>query len=160
MNHFPRREIVVQVRKNYPAGCRVVLDEMDDVQAPPLGTQGTVYGVDDAGSILCRWDTGGGLSVAYGVDSCHKIRTAEEAKVTLDWYGKRQPEQDARCPRCGEEMRGPSARQALSRWADIMVCSSCGREEALEQAGLKEMKPLMQWHAIAFPLEGKGPWQG
>lgn len=35
-----------------PAGCRVQLDEMDDVQAPPIGTKGTVTGVDDIGCIM------------------------------------------------------------------------------------------------------------
>ena len=35
----------------YPAGTRVeLLSEMDDVQAPPIGTKGTVTGIDDTGS--------------------------------------------------------------------------------------------------------------
>ncbi len=47
---FPSREIVESLRKRYPVGCRVELLRMDDNQAPPIGTQGTVRGVDDAGS--------------------------------------------------------------------------------------------------------------
>jgi hypothetical protein len=46
---------------------------MDDVQAPPVGTKGTVVGVDDAGSILVCWDNGSSLNVAYGEDLCRKI---------------------------------------------------------------------------------------
>ena len=46
---------------------------MDDVQAPPIGTKGTVYGVDDTGSMLVNWDNGSGLNVVYGVDSCRKL---------------------------------------------------------------------------------------
>ena len=56
-----------------PAGCRVKLLEMDDIQAPPIGTEGTVVHVDDTGSICVRWDTGSGLNVIYGVDRCVKI---------------------------------------------------------------------------------------
>ena len=32
------------LRETYPAGTRVELVRMDDVQAPPIGTHGTVYG--------------------------------------------------------------------------------------------------------------------
>lgn len=46
---------------------------MDDPQAPPVGTKGTVYGVDDIGSILVDWDNGSGLNLAFGVDKCRKI---------------------------------------------------------------------------------------
>ena len=66
------REVVERLKKQYPAGCRVELLRMDDVQAPPIGTKGTVIGVDDIGSIMVRWDNGSGLSVAYGEDSCRR----------------------------------------------------------------------------------------
>lgn len=72
-NQFPNRETVERVRREYPAGCRVELVWMDDPQAPPIGTQGTVRGVDDIGSIMVRWDNGSGLNVAYGVDVCRKV---------------------------------------------------------------------------------------
>lgn len=70
---FPNKEIVDSIRNRYPVGCRVELDRMDDVQAPPVGTKGTVIGVDDIGSVMVKWDNGSGLSVAYGEDSCHRI---------------------------------------------------------------------------------------
>lgn len=66
------REVVERLKKQYPAGCRVELLHMDDTQAPPVGTKGTVIGVDDIGSIMVRWDNGSGLSVAYGEDSCRR----------------------------------------------------------------------------------------
>lgn len=68
-----RRETVERLRWEYPVGCRVELVQMDDVQAPPIGTKGTVRGVDDIGSIMVRWDNGCGLSVAYGEDVCRRI---------------------------------------------------------------------------------------
>ncbi len=67
------REQVEKLRKIYPTGCLVELILMDDVQAPPIGTQGRVKGVDDMGSIMVSWETGSGLSVVYGVDKCRKI---------------------------------------------------------------------------------------
>ena len=71
--NFPSREIVERVRKQYPVGCRVRLVQMDDAQAPPIGTEGTVYAVDDTGSLCVRWDNGSGLNVVYGEDRAVKI---------------------------------------------------------------------------------------
>ncbi|MBO5598945.1 MAG: DUF4314 domain-containing protein [Oribacterium sp.] len=67
------REIIERLRKSYPVGCRVVLDHMDDPQAPPVGTEGTVIGVDDIGSILVSWDNGSSLNVCYSEDRCHRV---------------------------------------------------------------------------------------
>lgn len=66
--YFPRKEVVESIRADYPAGTRVKLMQMDDPQAPPIGTLGTVTGVDDTGSIMVSWDTGSSLSVIWGVD--------------------------------------------------------------------------------------------
>lgn len=68
-----KKEIVERIRKEYPKGTRVMLVNMDDTQAPPLGTKGTVIGVDDTGSIMVAWDNGSSLNVIYNVDKCVKI---------------------------------------------------------------------------------------
>ena len=70
---LPSRKIVERVRQEYPAGTRVELLRMEDVQAPPVGTKGTVLGVDDTGSLLMRWDNGSGLNVVYGEDLVRKL---------------------------------------------------------------------------------------
>ena len=70
---FPSRDIVEKVRKEYPIGTRVELVRMDDFQAHPIGTKGTVRGVDDTASILVSWDNGSSLNVDYGIDKCRKI---------------------------------------------------------------------------------------
>ena len=70
---FPSREIVERILREYPAGTRVELVRMDDAQAPPVGTNGTVKGVDDTGSLLMRWDNGSGLNVVYGEDIVRKV---------------------------------------------------------------------------------------
>ena len=64
----PDREQVEALRKEYPAGTRIELLEMDDPQAPPIGTRGTVLGVDDIGSLLVAWDNSSSLNVAYSID--------------------------------------------------------------------------------------------
>ena len=70
---FPSRETVRRIREQYPAGKRVELVRMDDAQAPPAGTKGTVLGVDDIGSLLMRWDNGSGLHVVWGEDIVRKV---------------------------------------------------------------------------------------
>ena len=69
----PSRETIQALRDRYKPGTRVELLRMDDVQAPPIGTRGTVTGVDDIGSIMVNWDNGSGLSVAYGEDICKVV---------------------------------------------------------------------------------------
>ena len=70
---FPSRDVVNMLREKYPKGTRVVLLEMDDPQAPPIGTKGTVRHVDDAAGIGGNWDNGSTLSAIYGVDRIRKI---------------------------------------------------------------------------------------
>lgn len=63
-----RKAELESLRVQYPKGTRVELVKMDDVQAPPVGTKGTVIGVDDIGSIMVNWDNGSSLNVVYGED--------------------------------------------------------------------------------------------
>ena len=79
---FPNRETVERVRREYPAGTRVELVRMDDAQAPPIGTRGTVEGVDDTASIMVRWDNGSRLHVVYGEDACRKL--SDDREVTVE----------------------------------------------------------------------------
>ena len=68
------RATVGMLRINYPKGTMVELVKMDDIQAPPIGTQGTVTGVDDIGTIMVDWDNGSKLGVVLGEDICRKIK--------------------------------------------------------------------------------------
>lgn len=74
---FPNRETVERVRREYPAGTRVELVRMDDVQAPPIGTKGTVTGVDDTASVMVAWDNGSHLHAIYGEDVVRRIKEDE-----------------------------------------------------------------------------------
>lgn len=71
--NFPSKEMVERIKNRYPVGTRVELVQMDDIQAPPIGTKGTVEGVDDTGSLLMHWDNGSSLNVVYGVDIVRKV---------------------------------------------------------------------------------------
>ena len=82
---FPNRETVERVRREYPAGTRVELVKMDDAQAPPIGTRGTVTGVDDTASLIMKWDNGSGLNVVYGEDIVKKLDS-----VTTVCYGEKE----------------------------------------------------------------------
>lgn len=70
---FPDKKTVEKLREEYPVGTRVKLVKMDDKYSPPIGTNGTVRGVDDTGSILVSWDCGSSLNIVYGTDGCKKL---------------------------------------------------------------------------------------
>lgn len=66
-------EDIKKLIAEYPDGTRIRLVKMDDVQAPPIGTEGTVVGVDGIGSLIMHWDNGSSLHVVYGEDEVVKI---------------------------------------------------------------------------------------
>ena len=70
---FPSKETIERLRKEYPVGCRVELTHMDDPFSPPIGTKGTVQGVNSLGDVEVAWDNKSSLSVIYKVDACRKL---------------------------------------------------------------------------------------
>ena len=74
---FPTRAQVEFTKRMYPAGTRVELVRMNDVQAPPVGTLGTVIYVDDIGSLIMQWDDGSRLNVVYGEDAVRKVNNGK-----------------------------------------------------------------------------------
>ena len=70
---FPDKETVDKIREEYPVGTRIILEKMDDEFAPPIGTLGTVTGVDDVADLLVSWDNGLSLKVIYGHDQVKKM---------------------------------------------------------------------------------------
>lgn len=103
------KDEISRIKSNYLPGMRVRLLRMDDIQAPPVGTMGTVRGVDDMGSIMVSWDNGSGLNVVPEEDEVEIVRT---------------------CPLCGKAYTG---HPALSRRDDrTEICPDCGTREAIE----------------------------
>ena len=75
---FPSREQVASIRKNYPLGTRVMLNNMDDPYSPvESGTRGTVRYVDDCDQLGVAWDNGRCLSLIPGEDSFRKLTQQE-----------------------------------------------------------------------------------
>ena len=55
---IPTKKQIQWLEGQYPVGTRIVLGAMDDPQAPPPGTKGTVRYVDGLGQIGVEWDNG------------------------------------------------------------------------------------------------------
>lgn len=81
------------------------------------------------------------------------MRTEAEAKELIESL---KPIQERKkkfpCPRCGHyrmDVQHPY-RNALSRRADVYICSVCGMDEAIRDWLAEEPIPFTQW--------GNGPW--
>lgn len=59
---IPSRERIDALRATYK-GKRIKLLSMDDSQAPPAGTIGTCWDVDDMAQLLMDWDNGSSLNI-------------------------------------------------------------------------------------------------
>lgn len=68
------REEVQKIKDTYRPGMRIRLIEMDDIQAPPFGTKGTIIGVDDIGMLLVSWDNGSSLNVVLSEDKIEILK--------------------------------------------------------------------------------------
>lgn len=74
MNGWKTQNEVQRIKAQYPPGTRIRLGHMDDPQAVPDGTEGTVIAVDDAGQLMMKWDNGRTLSLIPGEDSFSVIQ--------------------------------------------------------------------------------------
>ena len=81
MNEWNRLSRMAEgLKARYPKGTRLELISMDDPQAVPPGTRGTVIYVDDIGQIGMAWDNGRSLSLVPGEDNFRKL-TPEEIEA-------------------------------------------------------------------------------
>ena len=78
MNEFLRLEREAKIYKErYPKGTRIELISMNDSQAVPPSTRGTVDYVDDLGTIHMSWDNGRTLGICPQEDSFRKLTEQE-----------------------------------------------------------------------------------
>ena len=62
------------MKKRYPEGTRIVLEQMgEDPRPVEAGTKGTVVCVDDIGTVHCAFDNGRCLGLVPGEDSFHRL---------------------------------------------------------------------------------------
>ena len=76
MNDFyrPSEELINILKRKYPAGTRIMLDQMGDDPRPiPPGTKGTVRVVDDMGTVHCSFDNGRSMGLIFWEDSFHVL---------------------------------------------------------------------------------------
>ena len=72
---YPNEEFVQKMKEAYPAGTRIMLDQMGDDPRPiPSGTMGTVRHVDDMGTVHCDFDNGRRLGLIPDEDSFHTVK--------------------------------------------------------------------------------------
>lgn len=72
---------IEKIKKMYPKGTKIELISMNDSQAVPSGTHGTVNYVDDTGTIQMTWENGSALGLIVGVDSFKVIKPPKKVKV-------------------------------------------------------------------------------
>lgn len=84
MNEYEKaRRLTEDIRQIYPAGTRIILLSMEDPQAVPVGTRGTVKNIDDMAHIDMEWNNGRTLSLVPLVDSFRKLTEQELAEERL-----------------------------------------------------------------------------
>jgi len=80
---FLSREQVERIRQQYPPGTEVELLAMpEDPHPVPPGTRGKVITVDDAGSLVMKWNNGSSLSLIPSVDQFRKVPEQEIGQKT------------------------------------------------------------------------------
>lgn len=77
-----------ELEELYPKGTRVECIKMEDTQAVPSGTQGTVEFIDDMGTIHVAWDNGQSLGLIPEEDAFiiieQQLKTYEKSFVNLE----------------------------------------------------------------------------
>ena len=71
---------ITELRNTYPEGTRIEIEYMNDPQAVPSGTRGTVDYIDDAGQIHIKWDNGSSLAILPNEDNFRTLTNEEQLK--------------------------------------------------------------------------------
>lgn len=66
-------KILKQLQRKYPKGTKVKLLSMKDLQAPPVGTIGEVWGVEKD-AIKVQWEDGSDLSLILDLDAFQVVK--------------------------------------------------------------------------------------
>ncbi len=70
---------VEMLRKRYPEGTKICLDNMEGEPQMPPGLKGEVFYVDDIGQIHVQWENGSTLALTE-IDSFHRVEVPKKEK--------------------------------------------------------------------------------
>ena len=85
-----------------------------------------------------------------------KIHNDTDAKCVIESIADLQKNGfTSKCPRCGKEEELCCSEEfgAISRRADVYVCSECGSEEAMEDYCHLKKLPLIEWSCVKDQLK-------
>ncbi len=132
------REKAQRYKELYPKGTRVLLLHMDDPQAVPSGTRGTVNHVDDMGTLHTDFDNGRTLAIIPGQDS---FRTLTEEEIQEEVQDKEHKEKWDRALPFGDENR-------ILLPENPIDCSGLGDFDELEDECWNLVKTYCQYLGI------------
>jgi hypothetical protein len=94
-NDFYDRSFAERMKRNYPEGTPIVLDQLNDPYRDlPAGLKGIVQKVDDIGTVHCIFENGSVFGLISGEDQFHK---------DTEKMADNQPEEKAAAEEQGEE---------------------------------------------------------
>lgn len=71
------RKNIERLRKQYPAGTQIILQNMKGERQMPSGLTGEVAYVDDMGSVHVNWSNGSSLALIPGEDDFDIVKNQE-----------------------------------------------------------------------------------
>ncbi len=130
----PTRAQIDALKVTFAPGTRVRLIEMDDTQAPPIGTEGNVIAVDDIGTIHVQWDNGSSLGVVYGEDKIEMLDSVETICYGQRRKWKTRSEALAFFTDCMLNSEGAEQERYLEIYIDLMA----GKTLCLDEKSAKK----------------------
>ena len=137
---------VDKLKQMFPRNTGVRCIKMDDEQAVPSGTIGTVVFVDDIGTIHVNWQTGSSLGLVYGVDKFEIV-----AHVTTLKYGQPRPYADHEYEFVIDTTL---SEEELKTFCKNYPCAGCSKEEFDLRSGDLSVY-FGGWHKITRLSDGR-----
>ena len=77
--------------------------------------------------------------------------TSRDAKKIETLMTRQQSGEHMYCPRCGKDQMDPKpVHNALSRYANVYICDSCGLMEAMDDFAAFPPLPFEEWAAAQW----------
>lgn len=91
------RDNIKKIKETYVKGMRVRLIKMNDIQAPPIGTEGLILGVDAVGSVLVEWDNGSNRIIKHTCKLLMNITSKKNQKEIRTILSRLNEVSDVQC---------------------------------------------------------------